>query len=165
MTVIFVIANCCTLPPANLATSRLVWSIARDGGLPFSSFFARVDPYSKVPRNAQILVWFLTLCLGALYVGSTTAFNAIIGSTLIANNLAWGVSRPSPRSCACSDLYRDPSDHNLCDDPKIPILANVLGRRRHMERGPFSLSNGVGYVSAACSCARTCRQSECSQFR
>ena len=45
------------------AVSRFVWSFARDGGIPFSAFFARVEPRSGVPLNAVALTF---ACVSAL---------------------------------------------------------------------------------------------------
>ncbi|KAI9740802.1 MAG: hypothetical protein M1835_003125 [Candelina submexicana] len=50
---------------AEIATaSRQVWSFARDQGLPFSSFLAKVDPRFPIPLNA-IIVSFIS---GVVYL-------------------------------------------------------------------------------------------------
>ena len=42
---------------ASLASvSRLTWAFARDGGLPFSRFFAYVNPHYRIPIRAISLV-------------------------------------------------------------------------------------------------------------
>lgn len=56
-------------------SSRLCWSFARDGGLPYSSFLARIHPCLDVPLNAHATSCLLASILGCLYLASTTAFN------------------------------------------------------------------------------------------
>ncbi|KAK7215651.1 hypothetical protein V2G26_003654 [Clonostachys chloroleuca] len=58
--------------------SRLCWTFARDGGLPFSLSLAKVHPRLDVPLNAHITSCILDSILGCLYLVSTTAFNAIL---------------------------------------------------------------------------------------
>ncbi|KAJ5701753.1 hypothetical protein N7488_009301 [Penicillium malachiteum] len=41
---------------AQIATVRCVWAFARDGALPFSDFFSKVDEYSVMPARANILI-------------------------------------------------------------------------------------------------------------
>ena len=55
--------------------SRLCWSFARDGGVPFSRFFSRVDERLDVPLRAHGLSSAIVAALGCLYLGSYTAFN------------------------------------------------------------------------------------------
>jgi choline transport protein len=60
------------------SVSRLVWAFARDNGLPFSGFFGYVHPRLHVPTNALLLVGLMVVLLSLIYIGSVTAFNAII---------------------------------------------------------------------------------------
>lgn len=65
------------------SVTRLAWAFARDNGLPFSDFFARVDPRFKIPIRALFLVASCIVVLSFIQVGSSTAFNAILSlSTL-----------------------------------------------------------------------------------
>lgn len=56
-------------------SSRICWSFARDGGLPFSKFLSQVHPRLDVPLNAHAVSAILASILGLLYFGSYTAFN------------------------------------------------------------------------------------------
>ncbi|KAF7595801.1 hypothetical protein BBP40_004613 [Aspergillus hancockii] len=94
---------------SQLSTGRMFWAFARDGGLPFSQTFG-------VPLNAQLCVAVIIALLGCIYLGSTTAFNAMMSSAVTINNIAY----------------------------LVPILTNVLLNRRTMHRGPFSLSHVTG---------------------
>ncbi|OJJ55952.1 hypothetical protein ASPSYDRAFT_182877 [Aspergillus sydowii CBS 593.65] len=65
------------------SVTRLAWAFARDNGLPFSDFFALVDPRYKIPLRALFLVASLIVAISFIQIGSTAAFNAILSlSTL-----------------------------------------------------------------------------------
>ncbi|KAF2189372.1 amino acid transporter [Zopfia rhizophila CBS 207.26] len=66
------------------SVSRLIWAFSRDNGLPFSNFFAYVHPTFKLPVNALGLVGVFITLIAIIYIGSTTAFNAIISLTALA---------------------------------------------------------------------------------
>lgn len=54
--------------------SRLAWTFARDGGLPLSSFLAKVHPKLDVPLNAHIFGSLMIALLGCLYLASSSGF-------------------------------------------------------------------------------------------
>lgn len=60
----------------NLSTSRQTWAFARDNGLPFSSWIAKVDQNLQVPVNSVTLTCVLTILLSLINIGSDVAFNA-----------------------------------------------------------------------------------------
>ncbi|KAL4778110.1 amino acid/polyamine transporter I [Aspergillus varians] len=65
------------------SVTRLAWAFARDNGLPFSDFFAKVDPTYKIPLRALFLVASCIVAISFIQIGSTAAFNAILSlSTL-----------------------------------------------------------------------------------
>lgn len=59
----------------NTWQARLMWSFARDRGLPGSRYWSVVHPKLGVPINAHTMSVFINAVLGLLYIGSTTAFN------------------------------------------------------------------------------------------
>ncbi|UKZ79686.1 hypothetical protein TrVFT333_007446 [Trichoderma virens FT-333] len=61
-------------------TSRLIWALARDRGLVFSSQFAKLSPnFGDIPVAALILDAGLIFVCGCISLGSTAAFNALVG--------------------------------------------------------------------------------------
>ena len=60
----------------NLSTSRQTWALARDKGLPFSSWIGHVDPKLHVPANAVTVTCIITIALSLINIGSDVAFNA-----------------------------------------------------------------------------------------
>ncbi|KAL3424257.1 Choline transport protein 7 [Phlyctema vagabunda] len=96
---------------SQLSTGRVFWAFSRDGALPFSNTWSKVHPKLGMPFNAQLCVTAIVAILGCLYLGSTTAFNALLGSAVTINNCAY----------------------------LIPILTNVLLRRKTMHHGTFHM--------------------------
>lgn len=72
-----------------LTCSRLTYALARDKAFIFPKFFNHVNDKLKVPVRT---VWVSTIiigAIGAIYIGSTSAFNAIIGGTVIFINWSY----------------------------------------------------------------------------
>ncbi|EEP80630.1 predicted protein [Uncinocarpus reesii 1704] len=66
-----------------LATcSRQTFAFARDNALPFSRWFANMNPKSKIPVNAVVFTTVVTLLLSLINIGSTEAFNAVASLTV-----------------------------------------------------------------------------------
>ncbi|KAL7946070.1 amino acid/polyamine transporter I [Trichoderma barbatum] len=62
-------------------TSRLIWALARDRGLIFSTKFAKLSPkFGDIPVAALILDAGLIFVCGCISLGSTAAFNALVGA-------------------------------------------------------------------------------------
>ncbi|KAI3402396.2 hypothetical protein KGF56_004804 [Candida oxycetoniae] len=60
--------------------ARICWSFARDGGLPFSKFLARVNSKTGTVINAHLFSCFWNGIIGFIYLGSSTAFNSVLVS-------------------------------------------------------------------------------------
>ncbi|GLA25508.1 hypothetical protein AnigIFM63326_002248 [Aspergillus niger] len=101
---------------SQLSTGRMLWAFARDDGLPFSKFCSKVNKRFGAPVNAQLCVGIIIALLGCIYLGSSTAFNSMMSSSVTINNIAY----------------------------LVPILTNVLLGRKTMHRGPFSLGYVAG---------------------
>ncbi|TGZ76185.1 amino acid permease [Ascodesmis nigricans] len=65
------------------AASRCTWAFARDGAIPGSQLWKRVDEKRDVPVNAMMLSMIVQIVLGVIYFGSVTAFNAFSGVGVI----------------------------------------------------------------------------------
>lgn len=65
------------------STSRTLWAFARDKGTPFHTSLSKVTSGSQIPLLAVILVTILELLLGLIYLGNSTAFNAILSMAII----------------------------------------------------------------------------------
>lgn len=65
------------------STSRTVWAFARDKATPFDRFFAHVDHKSHIPIRSVVLITALQMLLGFIYLGNSTAFNAILSMAIL----------------------------------------------------------------------------------
>ncbi|GMF04701.1 unnamed protein product [Ambrosiozyma monospora] len=57
---------------------RLCWSFARDNGILGSRYWSKVHEKSGVPLNAHIFSSVLVSAVVCIYMGSTTAYNALV---------------------------------------------------------------------------------------
>lgn len=121
--VLFIALGPCIIS-SQLSTSRMVWAFARDRAMPFSSIWARVSTRFGVPFNAQLLVAAVIAALGCIYLGSTTAFNSMLGAAVTVNNVAY----------------------------LIPIVTNMLTGRINMHRGVFFMGRWGWLVNSVTVC-------------
>lgn len=90
--------------------TRLCWSFARDGGIPFSNVFARVEKgRGDVPLAAHGLCWFIVSALGLLYLGSSTAFNSMVIACIVLPYVSYS----------------------------IPVICLLIKGRDNVKKGPF----------------------------
>ncbi|KFY07478.1 hypothetical protein V492_07093 [Pseudogymnoascus sp. VKM F-4246] len=100
-------------------SSRMTYAFARDGGLPASRFFAKVHPSLDLPLNALYLTTALVVVFGCIFLGSSSAFNAIISASVVALGVSYG----------------------------IPIAINCIRGRKMLGPRPFVLPGVVGWVA------------------
>ncbi|KAG9203869.1 hypothetical protein G6514_002030 [Epicoccum nigrum] len=74
--------------------SRQLYAFARDNGLPFSKFLARVSPGWDLPLNSTFVTFGITVALSLINIGSTVAFNTIasMGTAAILSSYAISIS-------------------------------------------------------------------------
>lgn len=65
------------------STSRTAWAFARDKANPFDAYFAHVSKGQQISVRMVILVSVLQALLGLLYLGITTAFNAVLSMSIL----------------------------------------------------------------------------------
>jgi amino acid transporter len=115
--ILFIALGPCVIS-SQLSTGRMFWAFSRDGALPFSDTWAKVNHRLQMPMNAQLAVTAIVAALGCLYLGSSTAFNSLLGSAVTINNCAY----------------------------LVPILTNLLTGRRNMYKGVFHMSGYTGFI-------------------
>lgn len=93
------------------AVSRSIWAFARDGGIPYSRQWKKVNKSLDVPVNAMMLGMVVEIALGLIYFGSSTAFNAFSGVGVITLTVSY----------AC------------------PIAVSFFSGRGQVEKGEFNL--------------------------
>ncbi|KAH7381576.1 putative GABA permease [Pyrenochaeta sp. MPI-SDFR-AT-0127] len=65
------------------STARQTFAFARDRGLPFSDWIAKVDSQKEIPSNAILLSSLIAVLLTLINIGSTTAFYAIVSLQIV----------------------------------------------------------------------------------
>ncbi|KAG6092579.1 hypothetical protein E4U30_005248 [Claviceps sp. LM220 group G6] len=98
------------------AVSRDLFAFARDRGLPFSWWIARVDKSRGIPANACIVSAGVSILLSLTYVGSPVAFYAITSLCIVALLQCYCLS------IGCM-LYR-----RICHPETLPYARFSLGR-------------------------------------
>lgn len=74
------------------STSRQSFAFARDHGLFFNAWLARVNPRTHVPTNSVLFTMAITMLLSLINIGSSVAFNAIISLQLMALMATYTIS-------------------------------------------------------------------------
>jgi choline transport protein len=109
-----------------ITSGRTLWALSRDGATPFPNTLRKVSPKLDMPFNATIVTGCLVTILGAIYVGSSTAFNAFVGSFVIMTTSSYTAA----------------------------ILPNLLTGRKNIETyGWFKLKGILGFVLNAVACS------------
>lgn len=116
----------------HITCSRTLWALARDGAAPMSELLSHLNPESRVPVSSALVSGVLIAALGAIYIGSTTAFNAFVSAFVLLSTSSY---------LAC-------------------ILPHLLtGRRNIPRRGAddapvfFRMPDRVGYAVNGIACA------------
>ncbi|KIW46646.1 hypothetical protein, variant [Exophiala oligosperma] len=110
--------TCAATVASQQTANRLIWAFARDGALPYSNQLQSIHPRHKVPVKAAILCWAIIAILGFVYLGSTTAFNALVGCNVLLANISFA----------------------------FPIALLLFGRRKYLKPSLFPLGNFLGPI-------------------
>ncbi|KAF7537119.1 hypothetical protein G7054_g4006 [Neopestalotiopsis clavispora] len=76
---------------AHQTASRLTWSFARDNACWGDSMVKQVHPDLEVPVYALLANFGIMFIIGCVYLGSTSAFNAIIGTGLTLQHITYAI--------------------------------------------------------------------------
>ncbi|SPO27068.1 related to GABA permease [Ustilago trichophora] len=96
---------------------RCTWAFARDGAIPGSKYWSKVNKSLDLPLNALILSTVVVSLLGLIYLGNTAAFSAFTGVATICLSISYG----------------------------IPIAVAMFRRRSMLKGAPWNLGR-FGYV-------------------
>jgi hypothetical protein len=101
-----------------ITAGRTFWTLSRDKATPFSNVFRKVHPVFRNPFNATLMCGIICTVMGCIYVGSTTAFNAFVGSYIILSTSSYLAA----------------------------ILPHLLSRRANVVPGWFWMKGATGFV-------------------
>jgi len=113
------------------AASRCTYAFARDGAIPGSRLWARINHSYDIPLMGLVLSAVVDCVLGCIYFGSTSAFNAFTGVATICLSVSYG----------------------------IPILVNLIQGRQAVRHAAFSLGKFgyfINFISIAVSLPAVC---------
>ncbi|KAF2026651.1 amino acid transporter [Setomelanomma holmii] len=71
--------------------SRLTWSFARDNAVFGSRWLNKISPTQKVPIAALMFNFAIMFIISCIYLGSSSAFNAFIGTGLILQHVTYAI--------------------------------------------------------------------------
>ncbi|KAF2726091.1 amino acid permease [Polychaeton citri CBS 116435] len=101
-------------------SSRMTYAFARDGGLPFSRWFARIHKRLDVPVESICFTTVVVVIFGCIFLGSSAAFNAITSASVVALGISYG----------------------------IPVAINMIrGRKMLPETRSFKLPEWFGWIA------------------
>lgn len=106
------------------AASRCTYAFARDGAIPGSRLWKRVDKRFDIPLWALVLSTLVDCLLGLIYFGSSAAFNSFTGVATMCLSTSYG----------------------------MPILISVLRGRRAVKNSSFSLGRFGYFINVAMLC-------------
>lgn len=104
------------------ASSRCTYAFARDGAIPGHRLWSRVNERLGLPLMALGLSTAVDCVLGCIYFGSTAAFNSFTGVATICLSTSYGV----------------------------PVLVNLVQRRKAMKGSPFPLGRYGTFINSIC---------------
>ncbi|KAH8694190.1 putative choline transport protein [Talaromyces proteolyticus] len=107
-----------------ITAGRILWALARDKACPFDSWVGKVSKTFHNPFNATLACGVIITVMGGIYVGSTTAFNAFVGSYVILSSMSYLGA----------------------------ILPHLLSGRSNVTPGPFWMKGATGYIVNGISC-------------
>jgi amino acid transporter len=87
LSILWVDSTCATAS-CFMSAQRVTFAISRDGVLPFSKYFRKLNK-NKIPVNAAYLVSAMSVAITCAVIGSTVAFSAITATATIATNFSY----------------------------------------------------------------------------
>ncbi|KAK6921690.1 Amino acid/polyamine transporter I [Dillenia turbinata] len=89
------------------SNSRMVYAFSRDGAMPFSSFWHKVNR-QEVPINAVWLSVFISFCMALTSLGSLVAFQAMVSIATIGLYIAYALPILFRVTLACKSFIPGP---------------------------------------------------------
>lgn len=90
--IILLVAGVIALIAIQQTASRLTWSFARDHALVGSRSLGKIHPKLNVPVWSLVANNSIVSIIGCIFLGSSTAFNAFIGTGLILQQVTYAMT-------------------------------------------------------------------------
>lgn len=108
-----------------VTSGRMLWTLARDNATPWSNTLARISPTFCNPFNATLVCGIISTVVSVIYVGNSTAFNALLSCFVILTTLSYLAA----------------------------ILPHILTGRKYVKPGPFWMPGIWGFIVIGIACA------------
>ncbi|KAK9769713.1 putative Choline transport protein [Seiridium cardinale] len=116
---ILLLSTLCCCVGTVLTDSRIYWALARDNAVPFSKLFGKVNERLSCPIYSTLFVAVVATGLGAIPLGSPTAFVNLTGSFIVLTTVSYA----------------------------IPFVANMITGRKYFPAGPFHLGKPGFFIN------------------
>lgn len=90
MTVVCILGLIFNTTVAGVASSRLIWAVARDGVLPFSGWISKVNK-DKMPNNAVTVMLTVSALLVCTILPSPVAFTSLVSAAGVPTIMAYAL--------------------------------------------------------------------------
>ncbi|CEJ83953.1 hypothetical protein VHEMI03317 [[Torrubiella] hemipterigena] len=105
-------------------SSRMSYAFARDKGMPFSSFFAKIDPKLNLPFNAVLWTVAWMIVFGLILLGSSSAFSAITAASVVALGVTYAIP---PAINVCRGRRALPANRSFKIPEPFGWILNIVG--------------------------------------
>ena len=79
-----------------LTASRLTRAFARGNATPLSKYISSIDSTPRVLLNALVLGVSVVFIIGCIYLASSTALNALVGTGMVLENISFAFPQHFP---------------------------------------------------------------------
>jgi len=132
------------------ASSRMLWSFARDRGLPGWRQISKVDSRTSIPVVAIVATTITSILIGLISIGSPVAFNDVISLTVSGLYASYFVACILLLWRRCTKSIKDISELDANDDRRWNT--NLPGSAGNLVWGPWRVREPFGTFINAFAC-------------
>lgn len=133
------------------AASRMLWSFARDRGVPGWRCISKVDGKTKIPVMAILTTTVLSVLVGLISIGSPVAFNDVVSLTLVGLYASYFVACALLLWRRITGSIKTP-DQVSSRDQSHPSNSNLPGSAGKLTWGPWRVPGFLGTLINAFGC-------------
>ncbi|KAK3116715.1 hypothetical protein LTR53_002624 [Teratosphaeriaceae sp. CCFEE 6253] len=122
--VLMLLAILLTLVCTFITSGRVLWTLGRDNATPLPKVVTKINKRLGMPFNATIICGVLMTIILCIYVGNTTAFNALVGAFVLLSSSSYIAA----------------------------ILPNLLTGRKNIIYGSFHMKGALGFIMNIIAC-------------
>ncbi|KAL9023096.1 MAG: hypothetical protein Q9180_008394, partial [Flavoplaca navasiana] len=146
MAIIIVALGICATIAFLASASRMTWAFARDHGLPFWRYLAKVEPRSSIPLISILVTVTISCLLALINIGSATAFNGVISLTISGLYSSYLLAAGLLLYRRCTGSITIPTTYEA--NPKIVTEGETVSGQGviNLTWGPFRFPGPLGIV-------------------